>query len=107
MKPLQGPQPLSNLENLIFLFKNAFPQTPESIIVGHDACQIAMFREKIEKSESFKMSDFQRILVSKKGALKTCHPFSQPNCGNKSFQARSSDFKSTPIWGFLIVITNF
>ena len=55
----------------------------ESITVSLDACQIAMFRDK--KNESFKMSDFQRILVSKKEALKTCHPFSQSNYGNKSF----------------------
>ena len=50
------------------------------------------------KMNLFKMLDFQKIHFFKKPWKQATH-FAQPNRGNKSFQARSSDFKSTPHLG--------
>ena len=45
LKPPQVPQSLPKLENLNLLFKKCLPCISESIMVGLDACQIAIFRE--------------------------------------------------------------
>ena len=82
---------LSKTKNLNSSFQNAFPRILESITMGLDACQIAIFRKKWI---FLKMLDFQIIHFSRKRPWKCATPF----CSTKLwiFWVRSSDSKSMP-----------
>ena len=65
LKPPQFPQSLPKSKNLNFLSNNAFPEFPS--LSRWVLTPVKLPYSKTRKINLFKMLDFQRILVSRKG----------------------------------------